>query len=491
MGILRNGDVTRYKMYHNGIMQKKGYHNSTVNIYSAGSTVTYIVDVENEVKEEVDSGASCLSPKTFTPSKSGWTFVGWREDTTASADVLTEKLMDDEPITLYAVFEKEITCTFISGLNKASSATAKGNLYYNNGNIANASVTAPTGVTVSGWTWIGWSGDTIADGYADIANGGNIVTSADGTLYGLYQQTITLSYNGNGSTSGSTASQTGTRYHNSYGNYSDPEFKLASNGFARTNYTFAVWAQGSANGTQYKTGASVTLTASTTFFAYWVQSVTNFGYTGGIQTFTAPVAGTYKLVCYGAQGGTYRNVGGYGGYAYGNVALSKGQTIYVVVGGVPYNGGGNCTGAYASKGGGATHMAKRTGLLSTLNSYRSDVIIVAGGGGGGGDYGTGGTGGGASGGNGNGAGGGRGATQSTGYAFGKARDEAGDNNICGGGGGYFGGYEGQDTVEDSSDTGGGGGGSGYTGGCISGTTGMSNGQKSGNGSASITFVSAA
>ena len=44
---------------------------------------------------------------------------------------------------------------------------------------------------------------------------------------------------------------------------------------------------------------------------------TAFGYTGGIQTFTAPVSGTYQLTAYGAQGGNSpgRVEGGYGGYA--------------------------------------------------------------------------------------------------------------------------------------------------------------------------------
>ena len=37
----------------------------------------------------------------------------------------------------------------------------------------------------------------------------------------------------------------------------------------------------------------------------------NFDYTGGIQTFTAPDTGTYKLEVWGAQGGDcYRDVGG-------------------------------------------------------------------------------------------------------------------------------------------------------------------------------------
>lgn len=78
-------------------------------IYSAGNTVTYIVDGIS-YQEDVEEGASCLSPKTFTPSKSGWEFVGWRQqDTAANDSVLSNLIMENEPITLYAVFRQAVT----------------------------------------------------------------------------------------------------------------------------------------------------------------------------------------------------------------------------------------------------------------------------------------------------------------------------------------------------------------------------------------------
>lgn len=158
-----------------------------IKVYSAGNVVTYMVDTDLAYKEEVDSDASCLSPATFTPIKEGWTFIGWREDTTASGDVLSSKVMGDEPITLYAVFAQEIT----------------------------------------------------------------------------------LSYNGNGSTSGSTESEEGTRYYNNE-NIDNPTFTLSANGFVKTYYNFIKWAIGSASGTQYAVGDSVILSASTVFYAVWI-----------------------------------------------------------------------------------------------------------------------------------------------------------------------------------------------------------------------------
>lgn len=125
----------------------------------------------------------------------------------------------------------------------------------------------------------------------------------------------------------------------------------------------------------------------------------NFGYTGAVQTFTAPASGRYQLEVWGAQGvpNTYpasyetRNVGG---YSVGEINLTAGDKLYIGVGGKGnnytggWNGGGNAYDdmyIYGNAGGGCTHIAKRTGQLYQLENYKEDVIIVAGGGGGCGD----------------------------------------------------------------------------------------------------------
>ena len=74
-----------------------------------------------------------------------------------------------------------------------------------------------------------------------------------------------------------------------------------------------------------------------------------FTYTGDIQTFTAPKTGIYSLETWGAQGGNVNDGtdsarGGFGAYAYGEVLLYEGDTVYVNVGGQNgYGGGGNYT----------------------------------------------------------------------------------------------------------------------------------------------------
>lgn len=254
-----------------------------------------------------------------------------------------------------------------------------------------------------------------------------------------------------------------------------------------------------------------------TLYAIMVQTATPYSYNGGVQSFTAPIAGTYLLQVWGAQGGN----GGNGGYAKGNVALTKGQVLYICVGGMGatvgyydgggygiasgggYNGGGNGSGMVydgyatdAAGGGGATHIAKTTnrGVLANYASYKSEILIVAGGGGGSFMGNSGGTGGGTSGsGNYPGTQSGAGYTDTSeswqsagGFGYGASYtgvyNDGDHEGGSGSGGGWYGGGGGLIYQKN------GAGGSGYIGGVTNGS--MSNGARSGNGYASVTFVSA-
>ena len=145
-----------------------------------------------------------------------------------------------------------------------------------------------------------------------------------------------------------------------------------------------------------------------------------FDYTGKNQIFNVPYTGEYKLEVWGAQGGYGSSEanypGGYGGYSVGTVRLNKGDNIFVVVGSKGesatakkaniynggYNGGGSGYGAsnkFSAGGGGATHIAKQSGLLTSFEGNLSNLLIVAAGGGGSNfldakNYGNGGSGGG-------------------------------------------------------------------------------------------------
>ena len=106
-----------------------------------------------------------------------------------------------------------------------------------------------------------------------------------------------------------------------------------------------------------------------------------------MEEFTAPVAGKYKLQCWGAEGYYYDNgVAGKGGYAEGPVTMAKDSSIYICVGGF-----GNCynnqvlnlTGfRMGCSGGGATSITTtKRGQLKKYKPYQGEVLLVAGGGG--------------------------------------------------------------------------------------------------------------
>lgn len=195
-----------------------------------------------------------------------------------------------------------------------------------------------------------------------------------------------------------------------------------------------------------------------------------FKYTGDVQTFTVPQNGDYTFKLWGAQGGqgnySSQKRGGYGGYSEGTLTLTKGETLYLYVGGKGslakggFNGGGNA-GANSGGGGGATD------IRTTLGDLNSRLIVA--GGGGGAEYDassdpTNGQGGGLSGTKGLGdkpSNGGNPGTQTSGGigpggngSFGQGGHSTDDGHSAGGGGGYYGGAGGAHDGD-------GGGGSGY------------------------------
>ena len=273
----------KIKLYVGNIKIKKGYIGST-RVYSAGNTVTYYVDVGKSYTEEVDSDASCLNPKTFTPTMSGWSFVGWREDATASNNILNSKIMADSPITLYAVFKKDVTVTYYNNSTSANSST--GYRYYNNGNVVNPSFTLGQAVK-DGWTARGWS--TGSAGNSGITYNNNATFSRDSniTLYGMYHQVITCSFISNG-----TVTLNGTRYYNSNGNTINASV-TAPSGVSRSGWSWRGWSAAGATtantNVAYNNGSTISgLTNNATFYGLYYQSLSVTYYNGNTGASSIP-----------------------------------------------------------------------------------------------------------------------------------------------------------------------------------------------------------
>lgn len=205
--------------------------------------------------------------------------------------------------------------------------------------------------------------------------------------------------------------------------------------------------------------------------------ILNFDYTGTVQTVTLP-KGTYKLECWGAQGGYSSSnsgievgMGGKGGYSAGTITLNQKTLIYIYTGGVgSISGNGKADGGFPNGGSswasstseGAGGGGGSSDIRIGTDSLYARVIVAGGGGGGGEDSETGGYGGGETGGT-SGSGTPGSQTAPSGY-FGIGGHTSYDGG--GGGGGWYGadpagGQTTPATGSSESDTSGSPGGSGY------------------------------
>ena len=142
---------------------------------------------------------------------------------------------------------------------------------------------------------------------------------------------------------------------------------------------------------------------------YTGDTVFDFDYTGGEQTFIAPVSGTYRLETWGAGAGRTEISYSFGSYTSGLINFEKNTNLYVYVGENGYkktynhtsatyrfNGGGYgnfaCYKYYLDTennpnygmdyaGGGATDIRLENGIWNNFESLKSRIMVAAGSGG--------------------------------------------------------------------------------------------------------------
>lgn len=184
----------KYLIYSRGKLMSSCYHKGAMVYQSTKSySITYCVDTSDEHTEMVNEGASILNPTTFTPTKSGYTFVGWRSDNSASSDVLVN-IGASQNTTLYAVFSKAITVTYNANGGSGSTSSSTGDMYYNNGNTIGATIslrssgfTAPTNKTFSQWAMNSASGTKYSAGTS-------VTLTANATFYAIWEIIVLSNY---------------------------------------------------------------------------------------------------------------------------------------------------------------------------------------------------------------------------------------------------------------------------------------------------------
>ena len=210
----------------------------------------------------------------------------------------------------------------------------------------------------------------------------------------------------------------------------------------------------------------------------FVSRTYSFSYTGADQTFVVPSRTSYiSVTLYGAGGNAK------GGYVSGNLAVTPGTTLTIIVGQAAHQWDTGNYGLSTYGGGGTGFNYGDSGAGMTAIKSGATLLVVAGGGGGGGYNGGGGAGGGLVGADGlpyntvNTAIVGKGGTQSAGGAAGTGNFNgvagssgtggaggdrgSGRGYSGGGGGGYYGGGGGANNQGGDDACGGGGGGSSY------------------------------
>ncbi|OIQ72387.1 listeria-bacteroides repeat domain (list_Bact_rpt) [mine drainage metagenome] len=241
-------------------------------LYAAWSaTVTYVANGATGGTVPVDSGSPYMNGSTVTVLgntgslvKTGYTFVHWH--TTTDVSTIHYAPGDSFVITantvLYAAWVPEGSRTIAYNANGATGGRAPTDTASPYLEDSMVTVLGNTGLlTRAGYTFANWN--TVSNGSGTAYSGGDTFAIAYNTI--LYAQwtpettTYTVTFNGNGSTSGSTAAQ--------MAGVSTP---LVSNGFLRFGYVFAGWnTSPEGSGAAYADGAVYSFASDATLYAQW------------------------------------------------------------------------------------------------------------------------------------------------------------------------------------------------------------------------------
>lgn len=199
--------------------------------------------------------------------KNDWVFVGWNTDPNATKG-LEDLTMGDEDVVLYAIYKKEITATYIDKNNSGIQTRTETIIIYNTAQYAEFII--PVQNTMTGWDCLGWSESKKASNDVGYSSETTIALIKDLTLYGLYVQDITLSYDMNGSKE-VRESETKERFYNASDVYSNPTFTIATEP-ALEGYSFVEWVEYNADDevvTAYEADEVVELLKDTKLTATW------------------------------------------------------------------------------------------------------------------------------------------------------------------------------------------------------------------------------
>ena len=257
-----NGTVKLYAIFKRTIRFNSGV---------SKATKTTAEQRYNPYKTSQVTSVNAPAPSVTNLSGTGWSALGYRYNTTATTATVavTTAAVDVKPaynqstgsttVDMYAVYSRTVTLYH----GKAKASNSKPTQYYNtNGSVSSISAPAPSTTGLSTWTANGYRADTTAGSASysvttaakDISPAYNVAS----TLYAVYSRALTMAYNGNGNSGGSTASHESNQWYNTNGGITGVTFTTKANGFTKNGYTFNKWANDSISGTQVAAGGNAT-----------------------------------------------------------------------------------------------------------------------------------------------------------------------------------------------------------------------------------------
>ena len=245
-------------------MSKSG---SNFNVYFSGGSGPYYqtywssVDaVPSATGYDANGSSSPISVTNLVSPSGGTTYyfsvrsVSALTNTgTGNTTSLTISPWSSTRVSYYAPIVPTITMSANSGVGQTSAT-----INWTSTNQSYAYVDGTYVGNVKTYTFSNLSPSTSYSGTVTVYSTDSQTASASYSFTTSAVPTYTITYDGNGNTGGSTAATTGSG-----------SVTIRSNGFTRTNCSFAGWALSAGGVVAYSGGASYNLTANVTFYAVW------------------------------------------------------------------------------------------------------------------------------------------------------------------------------------------------------------------------------
>ena len=271
--------------------------NTTVRLYYDRTVCTVTYDYRTNGgtsadKETVKTYYGADADLSVAAYKNGWEHAGW--NTKSDSETGLTRYTVTGNVTLYAVYRKDITVTFV---DFAQTYKREGSMYNND---TYALIDAPQCSTYGGWenvsdvTAVGFNSraDITAEGAEkmEVKSGEEHLKIPDSiTYYTVCRADVTLTYELNGGTENDTTKPiTKTVYCNAAAPQEVKGFKLQLgesvkesvdlDGYTHS-YAFAIWAQNSPESeTRFPCNADYVLKENTVMYAVWDETVTPITY---------------------------------------------------------------------------------------------------------------------------------------------------------------------------------------------------------------------